>query len=130
MTLGLGAGLYKACQQISPRHNDYATLPIEDSFDWSSLSLCDFEQLYLVVFRSLRRQEADPTLLREQTTVPTRRHWPQAASSATSKATPTRGTSACPSASGKRASRPEKQQPPPRTAPPPASPHRPTSTTH
>jgi len=65
MTLELGAGLYEACQQISPRHNDYATLPIEDSFDWSSLSLCDFEQLYLVVFRSLRRQEADPTLLRE-----------------------------------------------------------------
>src|SRR5215210_5314029 len=65
MTLELGAGLYKACQQISPRHNDYATLPIEDSFDWSPLSLCDFEQLYLVVFRSLRRQEADPTLLRE-----------------------------------------------------------------
>src|SRR5215210_8383524 len=65
MTLGLGAGLYEACQQISPRHKDYATLPIEDSFDWSSLSLCDFEQLYLVVFRSLRRQEADLDLLRE-----------------------------------------------------------------
>jgi hypothetical protein len=65
MTLELGAGLYEACQQISPRHKDYATLPIEAGFDWSSLSLCDFEQLYLVVFRSLRRPEADLTLLHE-----------------------------------------------------------------
>jgi hypothetical protein len=65
MTLQLGAGVYEACQQISPRHKEYATLPIEDAFDWSSLSLCDFEQLYLVVFRSLRRPEADLDLLRE-----------------------------------------------------------------
>ena len=57
--------MYEACQQISPRHKEYATLPIEDAFDWSSLSLCDFEQLYLVVFRSLRRPEADLDLLRE-----------------------------------------------------------------
>ena len=65
MTLELEAGLYEACQQISSRHKDYATLPIEDAFDWSSLSRCDFEQLYLVVFRSLRRPEADLTLLLE-----------------------------------------------------------------
>jgi len=65
MTLELGAGLYEACQQISPRHEDYAILPIEDAFDWSSLSFCDFEQLYLVVFRSLRLPEADLDLLRE-----------------------------------------------------------------
>jgi hypothetical protein len=65
MTLELGAGLYEACQQISPRHEDYANLPIEDSFDWSSLSFCDFEQLYLVVFRSLRRPDADLDLLHE-----------------------------------------------------------------
>src|SRR5918999_6491524 len=65
MTLQLGAGVNEACQQISPRHKEYATLPIEDAFDWSSLSLCDFEQLYLVVFRSLRRPEADLDLLRE-----------------------------------------------------------------
>jgi|SRR5215210_6786254 len=64
MTLEFGTGLYEACQQISPRHKDYATLPIEDGFAWSSLSLCDFEQLYLVVFRSLRRPEADLELLR------------------------------------------------------------------
>jgi len=65
MTLELGAGPYEACQQISPRHEDYAILPIEDAFDWSSLSFCDFEQLYLVVFRSLRRPEADLDLLCE-----------------------------------------------------------------
>src|SRR5215211_1797321 len=65
MTLELGAGPYEACQQIAPRHEDYAILPIEDAFDWSSLSFCDFEQLYLVVFRSLRRPDADLDLLHE-----------------------------------------------------------------
>jgi hypothetical protein len=65
MTLELGADLYEACQQISPRHEDNAMLPIEDAFDWSSLSFCDFEQLYLVVFRSLRRPEVDLDLLLE-----------------------------------------------------------------
>jgi hypothetical protein len=44
---------------------DYATLSIEDGFDWSTLSCCLFERLYLVVFRSLRRAEADLDLLRE-----------------------------------------------------------------
>ena len=38
MTLELGADLYEACQQISPRHEDYAIQPIEDSFDWTYLS--------------------------------------------------------------------------------------------
>lgn len=65
MTLELGADPYEACQQISPRHEDYAILPIKDAFDWSSLSFCDFEQLYLVVFRSLRRPEVDLDLLLE-----------------------------------------------------------------
>src|SRR5215213_2280354 len=65
MTLELGADPYEACQQISPRHEDYAILPIEDAFDWSSLSFSDFEQLYLVVFRSLRRPEVDLDLLLE-----------------------------------------------------------------
>ena len=65
MSLDLRADLYEACQQISPRHTDYATLPIEDGFGWSSLSYCDFDQLYLVVFRSVRRPEADLDLLRE-----------------------------------------------------------------
>jgi hypothetical protein len=65
MSLKLRADLYEACQQVSPRHPDYATLPIEDAFDWSSLSRCLFERLYLVVFRSLLRPEADLDLLCE-----------------------------------------------------------------
>jgi hypothetical protein len=63
MTVELRANLYKACMQISPRHSDYATLSIENGFDWSSLSRCSFESLYLVVFRSVRRPEADVDLL-------------------------------------------------------------------
>jgi hypothetical protein len=66
MTLDLTADLYETCQRISPRHPDYATLSIEDGFDWSSLYCCSFERLYLVLFRSLRRPEADLDLLREQ----------------------------------------------------------------
>src|SRR5215204_1703225 len=66
MSLDLTADLYEACQQISPRHPDYATQSIEDAFDWSSLSCCLFDRLYLVVFRSLWQPEADLDLLREQ----------------------------------------------------------------
>jgi hypothetical protein len=65
MTLDLRADLYEACRQISPRHSDYATLSIEDGFDWSSLSRCLFDRLYLVVFRSVRRPEVDLDLLRD-----------------------------------------------------------------
>lgn len=65
MTLDLRADLYEACRQISPRYSDYAILPIEDGFDWSSLSGCRFDRLYLVVFRSVRRPTADLDLLRE-----------------------------------------------------------------
>jgi hypothetical protein len=65
MSLKLRADLYEACQQVSPRHPDYATLPIEDGFDLSSLSCFVFERLYLVVFRSVWQPEADLDLLRE-----------------------------------------------------------------
>src|SRR5919112_1502097 len=65
MTLDLTVDLYEACQQISPRHPDYATLSIEDGFEWASLSCCLFERLYLVAFRSVWRPEADFDLLRE-----------------------------------------------------------------
>jgi hypothetical protein len=65
MSLDLTTDLYEACQQISPRHPDYATLSIEDGFDWSTLSCCLFERLYLVVFRSVWQPEADLDLLRE-----------------------------------------------------------------
>ena len=66
MSLDLTADLYEACQQISPTNPDYAILPIEDGFDWSSLSCCHFERLYLVVFRSVWQPEADLDLLREE----------------------------------------------------------------
>jgi hypothetical protein len=65
MPLDLTADLYEACQQISPTHPDYATLPIEHGFDWSSLSCCLFDRLYLVAFRSEWQPEADLDLLRE-----------------------------------------------------------------
>jgi len=56
----------RACQQICPLYPDYATRPIQDGFSWSSSLLgCAFEQLYLVVFRSIRRPSADLELLRE-----------------------------------------------------------------
>ena len=66
MPLDLTADLYEASQQISPTNPDYAILPIEDGFDWSSLSCCLFDRLYLVVFRSLWQPEADLDLLREE----------------------------------------------------------------
>jgi hypothetical protein len=65
MSLDLTADLYEACQQISPRHPDYASLSIDDGFYWSSLYRCQFERLYLVVFRSVWQPEADLDLLRE-----------------------------------------------------------------
>jgi hypothetical protein len=65
MTLDLRADLYEACLQISPKHSEYATVSIKDGFDWSALSPCLFERLYLVVFRSVRRPEADLDLLHE-----------------------------------------------------------------
>jgi hypothetical protein len=56
----------RACQQICPIYPDYATRPVQDGFSWSSsLASCAFEQLYLVVFRSVRRPSADLDLLRE-----------------------------------------------------------------
>jgi len=65
MNLYLGADLRESCLKISPRHPDYASRPIETGFDWSPLSGCAFDELYLVVFRSVRRPDADLVLLRE-----------------------------------------------------------------
>src|SRR5215208_4142531 len=65
MSLDLTADLYEACQQISPRHPDYASLSIDDGFYWSALYCCQFERLYLVIFRSVWQPEADLDLLRE-----------------------------------------------------------------
>ena len=58
--------LHRACQQIAPLYPDYVTRPIQAGFSWSSsLGGCAFERLYLVVFRSVRRTNADLELLRE-----------------------------------------------------------------
>ena len=65
MALDLGADLHESCLQISPEHPDYARLPIRDGFDWSPLSGCAFDRLYLVAFRSVRQPDADLALLRE-----------------------------------------------------------------
>src|SRR5215217_5123593 len=65
MTLFLGADFRESCLRISPQHPDYATRPIQTGFDWSALYGCPFDQLYLVVFRSVRRHDADLALLRE-----------------------------------------------------------------
>ena len=65
MALYLEADLRESCLKISPQHPDYATRPIQTGFDWSPVSGCSFDRLYLVVFRSVRRPDADLVLLRE-----------------------------------------------------------------
>jgi hypothetical protein len=58
--------LHRACQRISPIYPDYAARPIQDGFSWpSSLAGCAFDRLYLVVFHSVRRPNADLERLRE-----------------------------------------------------------------
>lgn len=64
MTLDLRAGLHEAAQRISPVHQDYPNLPIEQGFDWPAISDHAFDHLYLVVFRSVRLPDADLDLLR------------------------------------------------------------------
>src|SRR4028118_111138 len=64
MTLDLGVGLQEAAQRISPIRSDYQNLPIEQGFDWPVIADHDFDQLYLVVFRSVRLPDADLDLLR------------------------------------------------------------------
>ena len=60
------ASLYEACQQLAPVDSDYANLPIEEGFNWSScLDGASFDRLYVVAFRSVRRASADLDLLRE-----------------------------------------------------------------
>ena len=65
MTLYLKTDLHESCLKISSKHSDYATRPIQTAFDWSPLYGCSFDRLYLVVFRSVRRPDADLELLRE-----------------------------------------------------------------
>lgn len=52
--------------QPTPIHHDYASLPIQDGFDWArSLRSIPALRLYLVVFRSVRRASADLDVLKE-----------------------------------------------------------------
>ena len=64
MTLDLGVGLQEAAQRIHPIRPDYQDLPVEQGFDWPAIADHAFDQLYLVVFRSVRRPDADLDLLR------------------------------------------------------------------
>jgi hypothetical protein len=66
MTLDQRASLYEACQLIFPINPEYANLPVEEGFDWRArLESIPFDRLYLVVFRSIRRTNADLKLLKE-----------------------------------------------------------------
>jgi hypothetical protein len=66
MILDHRAGLYEACQRLSPIDPAYANLHIEEGFNWSScLDDARFEELYLVVFRSVRHPAVDLALLKE-----------------------------------------------------------------
>ena len=64
MSLDRRVGLQEAAQRIGPVRPDYPALPIEQGFDWPAISGHPFSRLYLVVFRSVRRPDADLDLLR------------------------------------------------------------------
>lgn len=65
MYLDHPAGLHEVCRRLAPIHPDHASLPIEEGFNWSTcLARVPFDQLYLVVFRSVRSATADLDLLK------------------------------------------------------------------
>jgi hypothetical protein len=64
MPLDLRGGLQEAAQRIRPIRPDYPYIPIEEGFDWPAIAGCSLESLYLVVFRSVRRPDADLDMLR------------------------------------------------------------------
>lgn len=66
MTPELRASLREACGRILPLSPLYAEGPVEAAFDWSPLERVPFGRLYLVVFRSVRRADADVELLRRR----------------------------------------------------------------
>jgi hypothetical protein len=52
-------------QRLHPLTSDYARLPVLEGFNWADcLADIDAGQWYLVVFRSIRRETADPVLLK------------------------------------------------------------------
>ncbi len=59
-------GLRDAFSQPTPIHPEYASLPIQDGFDWARcFRSIPAIRLYLVVFRSVRRATADLDVLKE-----------------------------------------------------------------
>lgn len=65
MKPGYLALLHESCGRLAPIHSEYATLPVQEAFNWSScLADALFSRLYLVVFRSVRREGVDLELLR------------------------------------------------------------------
>ncbi|PLS83370.1 MAG: hypothetical protein CYG60_22060, partial [Actinobacteria bacterium] len=63
---GRATGPHEAFCQPTPIHPDYAALPIQEGFDWARcLRSISATQLYLVVFRSVRRASADTNVLKE-----------------------------------------------------------------
>ena len=63
---GRANGPREALEQPIPIHPDYASLPIQDGFDWARcLRSVPAVRLYLVVFRSVRRASADLNVLKE-----------------------------------------------------------------
>ncbi len=59
-------GLRDAFSQPTPITPNYASLPIQEGFDWARcLRSIPDAQLYLVVFRSVRRPSADLDVLKE-----------------------------------------------------------------
>ena len=59
-------GLRGAFPQPTPTQREYASLPIQDGFDWARcFASIPAIRLYLVVFRSVRRASADLVVLKE-----------------------------------------------------------------
>ena len=51
---------------LRPVRDDYPLIPIEDGFNWQACADgIDIPDLYLVVFRSVRRADADTAILKE-----------------------------------------------------------------
>jgi hypothetical protein len=64
MDLDHRASLRAACARLTPTHPDYVRLPVQDGFNWAACLAGERSfRLYLVVFRSVRREEADLQLL-------------------------------------------------------------------
>jgi hypothetical protein len=65
LDLDYRASLRAACTRLAPIHPDYTTLPVRNGFNWAACLAGERSlRLYLVVFRSVRREDADLQLLR------------------------------------------------------------------